>query len=157
MKMQKSPALLREFTADLILSGRLWRKMTRDLSARYGIAEAGAGPLIWIGRLGENVRQNALAERCGIEGASLVRILDDLQKAGFVTRTPDPADRRANLLQLTDAGRQVLGGIETDLADMRAAALADISADDIEAAMRVFAALKLAAGHAAPRSLESVA
>jgi len=157
MKMQKSPTLLREFTADLVLSGRLWRKMTRDLSARYSVAEAGAGPLIWIGRLGENVRQNVLAERCGIEGASLVRILDDLQKSGFVVRTPDPADRRANLLQLTDAGRDVLGHIEGDLADMRALALADVDAADIEAAMRVFAALKLAAGRAEPRNLESAA
>ena len=65
--------LLRIFTADMVVSARLWRKLAREQVARYGVAEAGAGPLLWIGRLGGKVRQNVLAEYCGMEGASLVR------------------------------------------------------------------------------------
>jgi MarR family transcriptional regulator for hemolysin len=149
--------LLRDFTADLIVTGRMWRKMSREISARYGVAEAGAAPLIWIGRLGENVRQNVLAERCGIEGASLVRVLDDLQKAGLVTRTPDPADRRANLIELTDQGRDIVGRIEADINARREQALANVDRADIEGAMRVFTALKAAAGRIDSPLLDSAA
>src|SRR4051812_18273950 len=88
--------LLRVFTADMVVSARLWRKLAREAVARYGVAEAGAAPLLWIGRLGGKVRQNVLAEYCGMEGASLVRILDELQAAGLVVRVPDATDRRGH-------------------------------------------------------------
>ncbi len=105
--MDKSTYLPRDFTADLVVAERLWRRMVRAVTQRFGIAEAGAAPLLWIGRLGEGVRQNTLAERIGVEGASLVRVLDDLAAAGLVTRRPDPNDRRAIALYLTDRGRLV--------------------------------------------------
>jgi len=64
--------LLRDLTRDLLLAGRLWRKIARAAAARHGVSEAASAPLIWIDRLGDNVRQNALADAIGIEGASLV-------------------------------------------------------------------------------------
>jgi MarR family transcriptional regulator for hemolysin len=138
--------LLRIFTADMVVSARLWRKLAREQVARYGVAEAGAGPLLWIGRLGGKVRQNVLAEYCGMEGASLVRILDELQAAGLVVRVPDTTDRRANLLDLTEAGAIKLGEIEAELAAFRLQTFEGLSAADIEAALKVFAAVKAAAG-----------
>ena len=78
--------LMRDLTRDLLLSGRLWRKMARAAAAKHGVSEAASAPLIWIDRLGENVRQNALADAIGIEGASLVRLIDELQASGLVTR-----------------------------------------------------------------------
>ncbi|RYG94904.1 MAG: MarR family transcriptional regulator, partial [Alphaproteobacteria bacterium] len=94
--------LLRDLTRDLLLVGRLWRKMAREAAARHGVSEAASAPLVWIERLGENVRQNTLADAIGIEGASLVRLIDELQASGLVTREPDPSDRRANVVSLTD-------------------------------------------------------
>ncbi|HEV7717692.1 MAG TPA: MarR family transcriptional regulator [Arsenicitalea sp.] len=143
--MNKSAYLLRDFTADLLLTGRLWRKMTRQVTAQFGIAEAGAAPMIWIGRLGEGVRQNALAERCGIEGASLVRVIDELANTGFVTREPDPTDRRANALYLTDKGREIFQQMEGELSALRARVFAEIDDADIATAQRVFNAIKDAA------------
>lgn len=137
--------LLRVFTADMVVSARLWRKLAREQVARYGVAEAGAGPLLWIGRLGGKVRQNVLAEYCGMEGASLVRILDELQAAGLVVRVPDATDRRANLLDLTAAGAIKLKEIEVELAAFRMQTFDGLSAADIEAALKVFAAVKAAA------------
>ena len=138
--------LLRVFTADMVIAGRLWRKLARETLARHGVAEAGAAPLLWIGRLGGKVRQNVLAEYCGMEGASLVRILDELQAQGLVVRVPDATDRRANLLDLTEAGQVKRTEIEADLAAFRLQTFEGISAEDIEAALKLFNVIKAAAG-----------
>jgi len=142
--MQDDAYLLRELTRDLLLTGRLWRKMARRAAARHGVSEASAAPLVWIARLGENVRQNVLAEAVGIEGASLVRLLDDLAAAGLVIREPDPADRRANNLTLTDTGRRVVTEVEEDLDGLRHAVFGAHPRQDIEIALRVLDAIRTA-------------
>ena len=152
--MNKSTYLPREFTGDLVVAARAWRRRTRAVTAPHGIAEAGAAPLLWIGRMGEGVRQNALAERIGVEGASLVRVLDDLASAGLVSREPDPTDRRANGLHLTDKGREVTARIEAEIEDLRTRVLGGLSPEDIAAAARVFAAIKGAVGDVPARMLE---
>ncbi|HTM76437.1 MAG TPA: MarR family winged helix-turn-helix transcriptional regulator [Devosia sp.] len=149
--------LLRVFTADMVVSARLWRKLAREQIARHGVAEAGAAPLLWIGRLGGQVRQNVLADQCGMEGASLVRIIDELQAAGLVVRLPDPSDRRANLLDLTPAGQIKRKAIETELLAFRVRLFEGLAPTEIEAALKVFAAIKLAAGRAGEAVAEKTA
>lgn len=140
--MPDSALVPRDFTASLVHAARLWRRLTRAVMAQHGVGEAAAPPLLWIGRLGEGVRQNALAERIGIEGASLVRVLDDLAAAGMVRREPDPSDRRANLLYLTPRGREVTATVEVDLQALRQRVLGHLGSADLAAAQRVFDAIK---------------
>jgi MarR family transcriptional regulator, transcriptional regulator for hemolysin len=137
--------LMRDLTRDLLLAGRLWRKMARAAAAKHGVSEAASAPLIWIDRLGENVRQNALADAIGIEGASLVRLIDELQASGLVTREPDPTDRRANAVSLTDRGRKVVAEVNEDVMALRRQVFAGLDQSDFEATLRVFAAIKAAA------------
>ncbi len=49
--------------------------------------------------------QRTLAQRCQVTDQTISRTLDRLAKAGFVTRTPDPADARRHVTQLTARGR----------------------------------------------------
>jgi MarR family transcriptional regulator for hemolysin len=153
--MSKATYLPRDFTAEMVVAGRMWRRMTRAVTAQHGIAEAGAAPLLWIGRMGEGVRQNALAERIGVEGASLVRVLDELAAAGLVTRQPDPSDRRANMLFLTEAGRAVTARVEAEISNLRERVLGELDDADIAAAQRVFAAITAAAESMPVKALES--
>jgi DNA-binding MarR family transcriptional regulator len=51
--------------------------------------------------------QRTLAHRCQVTDQTMSRTLDRLAKAGFVTRTPDPADARRHLTRLTAHGRAV--------------------------------------------------
>lgn len=53
------------------------------------------------------LRQAHLALALSIERPNLVIIVDELQNAGWVTRNPDPTDRRAFALKATPAGRNV--------------------------------------------------
>ena len=135
---------LRDMTREMVLAGRLWRRLARHTAARHGMSEAASSPLVWIGRLGENVRQNALAEAVGIEGASLVRLVDELESLDLVVRQPDPSDRRANVLTLTETGRTVVCEVNADLTALRREVFAGLAPGDVEAALRVFAAVNAA-------------
>lgn len=51
--------------------------------------------------------QRELAEFLRLDPSQVVSLVDDLQSRGLVERRPDPADRRANVVVATDAGRQL--------------------------------------------------
>ena len=52
--------------------------------------------------------QQQAAERLGVDRTTMVGLLDGLEGKGLVERQADPADRRRNVVQLTDAGRKAL-------------------------------------------------
>ncbi|MCX5052348.1 MULTISPECIES: MarR family winged helix-turn-helix transcriptional regulator [unclassified Streptomyces] len=56
----------------------------------------------------EPLRPGELANRLGVEASHVTRTVQQLQKSGYVTRVPDPDDRRAQRIQLTDAGQQAI-------------------------------------------------
>ncbi|SDT72386.1 MarR family winged helix-turn-helix transcriptional regulator [Actinoplanes derwentensis] len=57
----------------------------------------------------------ALAPALGVGVTALTGIVDRLERAGYVQRRPDPADRRRTLLVADPAKRPDLGGIFADL------------------------------------------
>ena len=60
-----------------------------------------------LGRLDREGAQttSALARAAGVRPQSMAQTVADLERAGFVSRAPDPDDRRQVLLSLTDQGR----------------------------------------------------
>ena len=64
-----------------------------------------------LGQLAEAgpVRPGELADRLGVEAPHVTRQVQRLQQAGYADRVPDPDDRRAQLIQLTPAGRAAVG------------------------------------------------
>ncbi|MGC4835755.1 MarR family winged helix-turn-helix transcriptional regulator [Micromonospora vinacea] len=48
--------------------------------------------------------QADLGRRCGIDRSDVVAAINDLAGRGLVVRAPDPADRRRNVISVTDAG-----------------------------------------------------
>jgi len=53
----------------------------------------------------EPMTQKALADALGIDRTTMVTLLDDLEEKAYVTRQRHPRDRRAYLVEPTDAGR----------------------------------------------------
>jgi len=51
--------------------------------------------------------QAALAEAIGADKTRIIPTLDELQEHGYIERIPDPDDRRARLLEITESGRSV--------------------------------------------------
>lgn len=57
------------------------------------------------------VTASTLAERLMVDKGHLSRTVRELETLGLVARTPDPADRRAHLLEATDLGRSRLAEV----------------------------------------------
>jgi len=72
--------------------------------------------------------QSELAAAVHRDKTRLIPILDRLEARRFVTRTPDPADRRNKVIALTDEGRAVLTACRTAIRAMEADFLAAIPA-----------------------------
>lgn len=53
----------------------------------------------------KSCRQREFADYFEIDGAAVSRMIDALEKGGFVTRTTDAESRRSNLIALTEKGR----------------------------------------------------
>ena len=147
--------LRQSVSSALVIAARQWRRTSHGVIAAYNVSEACATPLLIAGRLDAPVRQVVLAEMTGIEGPSLVRLLDQLCAANLVRRDEDPDDRRAKMISLTDEGRAVTAKIEQELIGLRADVLNDVSREDLEATLRVFAAFKLGAFSSAQQAPSS--
>ncbi|MFD5162897.1 MarR family winged helix-turn-helix transcriptional regulator [Streptomyces hawaiiensis] len=59
----------------------------------------------------EPLRPGELAVRLGVEASHVTRTVQQLQKSGYVTRVPDPDDRRAQRIELTDAGGEAIAKV----------------------------------------------
>jgi len=140
--MKSLNALQRIFTANLLTTGRQWRRVVDLALSSYGISEAAAAPVLWIGRLGGGVRQVVIANYVGIEGPSLVRLLDQLESMDLVIRRDDPTDRRAKGLWLTAEGEVLASRMEEALDELRGRILANVDQADLEAAIRVLKAFE---------------
>jgi DNA-binding MarR family transcriptional regulator len=55
----------------------------------------------------EGVQVSELARLASMRKQSMAEAVEQLERAGYVERRPDPGDRRARLVFLTDRGRRV--------------------------------------------------
>lgn len=69
-------------------------------------------------------RPGALAELCHTDPSTISRQVAELVRRELVRREPDPSDGRANLLAITDAGREVCERVRTLRRELLAAAVA---------------------------------
>jgi DNA-binding MarR family transcriptional regulator len=85
--------------------------------------------------------QAALAEVIGADKSRIIGVLDELEAAGLLQRTRDPADRRARLVAVTDEGRRKRRAVQVDIQRGEDELLAKVSVADREAFLRVLATL----------------
>ena len=135
-------------TANLMVLSRAYRGAADKALADYGLSQATAWPVILAGRLGDGVRQGALAEALGGKALPGARA-GPLVAAGLMERREDPHDRRAKTLHLTEAGQALRAQVEDVLVALRRRLFDGISEDDLQACLRVSEALKAALGRSA--------
>jgi len=117
------------------------RALDKEL-CECGLSQATALPLLVLSRAGPNIRQGVIAEELGIEGPSLVRVVDMLIGDGLLTRREDPSDRRAKLLKLTVRGEERVLEIEAAAWRMRDRMLADVTPADLAIAVGILSKIE---------------
>jgi MarR family transcriptional regulator, transcriptional regulator for hemolysin len=110
---------------------RRWRQVL-DLEVQSsGLTDATWRPLMHLHHLGDGIHQKDLAASVGIEGPSLVRILDTLFAKGLIERSEDATDRRAKKLSLTAEGRVVVSLIHETVRALESELLEPFSEEEI--------------------------
>lgn len=85
----------------------------------------------------DKLTQRELAEALEIEQASLVALLDGLEKQGLIERLPIEGDRRAKRIMMTDQARAETRAIVGHVDGLREQLLAGINDRDLKTANRV--------------------
>jgi len=98
--------------------------------------------------------QRELAAASMVEEQTMSRVLDRLERAGYVTRQRDTADRRRLVVRRTTAGEQACrGAIDADVANTIVSARLDDPAAFRRQLIRLIASLLAARGEGVPQSL----
>jgi DNA-binding MarR family transcriptional regulator len=136
-----STDLKRQFVSQLIESSRLLRNYI-DLRAKGRGTTRAQWIVLFQLRQKEGLSQVDLAEVLELQPISLVRLLDRLVDQGLLERRPDPRDRRANRLFLTEAGRKFVDDLDSLRDSIAADVLQGMPASTIEASLGVLRDVK---------------
>lgn len=120
------------------------RLMRADMDRRIAASGLDLTPgearvLVHAARAGQ-VRQTVLAARIGVEAMTVSGYVDRLEAHGLIERLPDPTDRRAKLVALTEAADAILDQVVVLGQETRESASQGIAPQDWD---RVLAALKI--------------
>jgi MarR family transcriptional regulator for hemolysin len=116
---------------------RQWRRAADLRLQPFDLTEATWLPLVYIARASTPPRQKDLAASMFVDNSSVVRLLDNLEKAGLIQRKEGETDRRAKIILLTPRGKAIADRVETVARRIRTDALAGLSEKDIETTIRV--------------------
>jgi|SRR5215208_419922 len=94
------PALLTQ-----VKEAALHKMRDRLAEEGYGDIREGYGCVFGFIDIDEGSRLTELAERAGLTKQAVGEVIPELEQLGYLTREPDPRDRRAKIIKLTPKGR----------------------------------------------------
>jgi MarR family transcriptional regulator for hemolysin len=130
--MKTSNSTVRDrFGFQFVELARRWRRALDAKLAEAGLTDATWAPLIHRHELGDGIHQKELAERVGLDGSSLVRLLDILAERELIERREDEQDRRAKRVYLTRSGKKAVKSIQKVLGKVEREMLSDVTEGDL--------------------------
>jgi DNA-binding MarR family transcriptional regulator len=90
--------------ASLLLKAILERRLQDETGMLLADNEA----LLNIGHADEPLRMSDIADRLVLSPGGATKVIDRLEEMGFVARHPDPTDRRATVVEITETGREAM-------------------------------------------------
>jgi DNA-binding MarR family transcriptional regulator len=121
---------------------RRLRHASRETLAPWDITPSQLRALGTLMRHGA-ARPGAIARHLGIAARSATEVVDALEERGLVRRETDPDDRRATLVVVTDAGRELAVAVRkarSQEADRAFAGLDDADRAELERLLRLLLA-----------------
>ncbi|MDY6829627.1 MAG: MarR family transcriptional regulator [Pseudomonadota bacterium] len=136
------PQAINEFVDLMVESAALWRQHLGHRIRETGLSQAQWRVLAHINRSATPLTQGQLASRIGVEGATLVPLLDRLESDGWVQRQPHPEDRRCNILVLEAPALPVLQQAEAIADQLRRELLGNVNTKLLQDCIQVFRHIK---------------
>lgn len=126
----------RSFGFVLYETARLLSKRFDQRSKALGLSRAQVQALAYL-VYHEGINQAGLAELLELEPISLARLIDRMAQAGWVERRPDPQDRRAWQLFITDKAKPLFTEMIAIGREVRAEALEGFSPEESDVIMEL--------------------
>src|SRR5580704_13615755 len=130
------------FTGALHNASRAWRQALDRRLKYLGVSQASWMTIAVAAKAAGPLSQSELADRLGVEGATMVAMVDRLVKAGLVIREASTTDRRIKRVVLTAAGLQIYEKVKAEGAALRRELLANIDPRKLLAATELLEALQ---------------
>ena len=118
-------------------SAKTWERAADiELRERFGLTGA-KWKIIVVLSMREGITQKHIADMAFVEAPTLVPIIDKMEKEGYLTRQPDPSDRRNNLIFMTKKAKTIVDPIIDCILEIRNMGLNKISKKYMETAKKV--------------------
>jgi len=126
----------------LVRLTQLWRQRVDAELAHHGLSQAKWQTLAALSLHPEGMIQSELAEALGIEGPSLVAMVDRLSRDHWVERIACSNDRRCKIIRLTERAMPLIDDIRKASEGVYAALLEGATAEDLEVTERFLRKLR---------------
>ncbi|MDY0746116.1 MarR family transcriptional regulator [Paucibacter sp. R3-3] len=143
-------ALEERFSAALHNTARAWRLLIDRRLKGLGMSQAAWMTVTFVAKAKTPLSQSELAQKVGVEGATMVAMLDRLAAAGLIERVPSETDRRVKRVTLTPAGTELYAQVRVEANAVRRQLLAGIDPNALLAAAELLEQLQQAMDDAAP-------
>jgi MarR family transcriptional regulator for hemolysin len=107
------------FSYALHNTSRAWRQALDRRLKFLGVSQASWMTIAVAARAPAPLSQSELADSLGVEGATMVAMVDRLVKAGLAVREPSTTDRRVKRVRLTQNGNLLYGKVKAEAATFR--------------------------------------
>src|SRR6201995_2745184 len=113
------------FSDALHSTSRSWRQAVDRRLKNLGVSQASWMTIAIAAKARSPLSQSELADKLGVEGATMVAMIDRLVKAGLVVREASVTDRRIKRVVLTPAGISLYEKVKTEATALRNELLAN--------------------------------
>ena len=130
------------FSQALHNTTRGWRQALERRLKASGLSHAGWLAVTTVAMADAPLSQSELAQRLGVEAATVVAMVDRLVASGLVTREASTTDRRVKLVVATAAGLELYGSVKVEADAVRLQLLATIDKDRLKIATEILEQLQ---------------
>ena len=102
------------FSDALHSTSRSWRQAVDRRLKYLGVSQASWMTIAIAAKARSPLSQSELADKLGVEGATMVAMIDRLVKAGLLVRQASETDRRVKFVVLTDRGNALYGRVKAE-------------------------------------------
>lgn len=134
-------SLNEQFTESMFLTTHAWRNALDRRLRPLGFSHSRWLLLLHLSR-NDGCTHRELAQSMGIESATLVRLVDHMEREGLLRRCASETDRRVKHLYLSEAGKPVVEEIRSHAAELRKEVLGGVSQAEIKGALDVFNSIR---------------